>query len=48
MFLNTIVTRMDENDAIYKQILDDADFKAVLADFYLRKLYKRLREDGAE
>ena len=43
-FLHTIVTRMDENDAIYKQILDDADFKSVLADYYLRRVYKRLHD----
>lgn len=42
-FLSTIISRMDENDAIYKQILDDAEFKAVLADYYLKKLYMRLR-----
>lgn len=42
-FLNTIVTRMDSNEAIFKKILDDDDFRAVLSDFYLRKLYGRLR-----
>ncbi|MBV8756430.1 MAG: type I restriction endonuclease subunit R [Deltaproteobacteria bacterium] len=45
-FLGTIIARMDENDAIYKQILDDAEFKGVLSDFYLKKLYKRLRGSG--
>jgi type I restriction enzyme R subunit len=42
-FMDTIVGRMDSNQAIFKQILDDADFKQVLADFYLRKVYHRLR-----
>jgi type I restriction enzyme R subunit len=42
-FLNTIVTRMDANDAIFKQILDDHEFQDVLADFYVRKIYSRLR-----
>jgi len=42
-FINTIVTRMDANEAIFKQILDDAEFQAVLADFYVRKVYARLR-----
>lgn len=47
-FLNTVVTRMDANEAIFKRILDDGDFKDVMADFYLRKMYRRLREgDGA-
>jgi hypothetical protein len=42
-FLNTIVGRMDTNNVIFKQVIDDADFQAVLADFYLRKVYRRLR-----
>jgi type I restriction enzyme R subunit len=42
-FMNTIVTRMDDNEAIFKQVLDDADFRQVLLDFYLRKVYERLR-----
>ncbi len=37
-FLNTIMTRMDSNEAILKKILDDDDFRAVLADFYLTSL----------
>jgi type I restriction enzyme R subunit len=43
-FLSTIVERMDENDAIFKRVIDDADFQAVLADFYLRKVYERLAD----
>jgi type I restriction enzyme R subunit len=46
-FLNTIVTRMDANDAIFKQILDDSDFREVLSDYYLRKVYARIRGDEA-
>jgi len=42
-FINTIVTRMDANEAIFKQILDDSEFQDVLADFYVRKVYSRLR-----
>jgi hypothetical protein len=42
-FINTIVTRMDANEAIFKRILDDGEFQAELADFYLRKIYSRLR-----
>ncbi|HUZ88690.1 MAG TPA: hypothetical protein VMU49_02555 [Candidatus Acidoferrales bacterium] len=41
--MDTIVTRMDDNEPIYKQILDDVEFKQVLEDFYLRKMYHRLR-----
>jgi type I restriction enzyme R subunit len=44
-FLQTIVTRVDDNEEIYKRILDDEDFQTTLAEFYLRKVYKRIRED---
>jgi type I restriction enzyme R subunit len=43
-FLQTIVTRVDANDEIYKRILDDEDFRATVGEFYLRKVYERLRE----
>jgi type I restriction enzyme R subunit len=46
-FMATIVTRMDSNEAIFKQILDDADFRDVLAEFYVRKIYGRLRQEGS-
>ena len=36
-FLQTIVTRVDANDEIFKRILDDEDFRATLGDFYLRR-----------
>ncbi|MHB1510129.1 MAG: type I restriction endonuclease subunit R [Acidimicrobiales bacterium] len=44
-FMATIVTRMDSNEAIFKQILDDPEFRDVLGEFYLRKMYDRLREE---
>lgn len=46
-FLQTIVTRVDANDEIYKKILDDEDFRATLGEFYLRKVYRRLNEGDA-
>ena len=36
---------MDANDEIFKKILDDEDFRATLGEFYLRKVYERLREE---
>jgi type I restriction enzyme R subunit len=45
-FLQTIITRVDANDEIYKKILDDEDFRSTLGGFYLRKVYERLREDA--
>jgi type I restriction enzyme R subunit len=46
-FINTIVTRMDDNQAIFKQVLDDREFQDVLKDFYVRKMYSRLRNAPA-
>lgn len=43
-FLQTIVAQAGANEEIYKRILDDEDFQETLAEFYLRKVYKRLRE----
>jgi type I restriction enzyme, R subunit len=45
-FIDTIVKRMDSNEEIFKRILDDEDFRAALADFYLARVYGRLRETG--
>ena len=42
-FLNTVVTRMDANEDIFKQILDNETFRDVLSEFYLQKVYSRLR-----
>jgi type I restriction enzyme R subunit len=42
-FINTIVTRMDDNQEIFKKILDDSEFQAMIADYYVRKVYSRLR-----
>lgn len=42
-FLQTIVTRLDSNEEIYKKILDDDDFRATVGEYYLRKVYERLR-----
>lgn len=45
-FIDTIVKRMDSNEEIFKRILDDEDFRAALADFYLARVYGLLRETG--
>jgi type I restriction enzyme R subunit len=42
-FINTIVTRMDANQLIFKQVLDGQEFQGILKDFYVRKMYSRLR-----
>ena len=42
--MNTIVPRMDANDEIFKCVLDDRDFRTLLADHYVKKVYEQLRE----
>ena len=44
MFLNTVVGRMDENEAIFKRILDDDEFRQTLMDLYAARVYRRARE----
>lgn len=44
MFLSTVVGRMDENEAIFKRILDDPEFQAALMDLYAARVYRRARE----
>jgi type I restriction enzyme R subunit len=41
-FLDTIVGRMDENEAIYRRILDDDEFQKVLVDVYAGRVYRLL------
>ena len=43
-FLQTIVTRMDANSEIFKRILDDDEFRELLGDYYVKKVYEQLRE----
>ena len=42
-FLDTVVSRMDENEAIFKRILDDEEFRQVLMDLYAGRVYRRAR-----
>jgi len=43
MFLSTVVGRMDDNEAIFKRILDDPEFQATLMDLYATRVYQRAR-----
>jgi hypothetical protein len=43
--MNHIVQRMDDNEALFKRILDDGDFKDLLFDAYLREVYGTLRKE---
>ncbi len=41
---DTIVVRMEENEAIPTRILDDDEFRTVLMNLYAERLYRRPRE----
>jgi type I restriction enzyme R subunit len=43
-FMGTVVSRMDENEEIFKRILDDEEFRQVLMDLYAGRVYRRARE----
>jgi hypothetical protein len=44
-FINTVVGRMDDNEAIFKRISDDEKFQQVLKDWYAARVYQRGRTD---
>lgn len=47
-FLNRVVGRMDDNDAIFKKVLDDEELRQVLMALYARRVYVRARERAAQ
>jgi hypothetical protein len=47
-FINMIVMRMDANQSIFKQVLDDQEFQDILKGLYVRKMYSRLRRPDTE
>jgi type I restriction enzyme R subunit len=44
-FMNTVIEQMDDNEAIFKRILDDDEFRQVLMDLYAGRVYRHARED---
>ncbi|MEK6190729.1 MAG: DEAD/DEAH box helicase family protein [Chloroflexota bacterium] len=42
-FMKTIVRRMDDNADIFRRILDDREFQAVVMDHYLQRVFERAR-----
>ncbi len=44
-FLDTVVRRMDDNEGIFKRILDEPDFQQTILDHYAERLYGRLRAE---
>lgn len=45
-FLKTVVTRMDENDALFRRILDDPEFQDAVKDFYGQDVYRKARGEA--
>jgi type I restriction enzyme, R subunit len=43
-FLGTVIGRMDENEALFKRMLDDQDFQEAVKDEYAARVYRRARE----
>jgi len=44
MFLATIVGRMDDNEEIFKRLLDDEEFQKFLMEEYARRVFRKLNE----
>lgn len=44
-FLKTVISRMDENDALFRRILDDPEFQEAVRDFYGNKVYREARKE---
>jgi len=45
MFIVKLVERMDQNQDIFNKIMDDKAFAAVVKEYLLKRVYKRLSED---
>ena len=43
VFIKSIVGRMDDNEDIFRKILDEPAFQAVVMDHYLRRVFERAR-----
>ena len=43
VFLKSIITRMDDNEDIFRKILDEPAFQAVVMDHYLQRVYGQAR-----
>ncbi len=43
-FLKTVISRMDENDALFRRILDDPEFQQAVKEFYVRDVYRKARD----
>ncbi|MBI5416425.1 type I restriction endonuclease subunit R [Candidatus Poribacteria bacterium] len=46
VFITKLIERMDQNKDIFNKIMDDKDFAYVVKDYLLKKVYKRLNDQG--
>lgn len=44
VFLNTVISRMDQNKELFSKIMDDKEFNTSVKELLLKKVYERLRE----
>ena len=44
-FINKLIDRMDQNQDIFNKIMEDKTFSAVVKDYLVKKVYKRLNEE---
>ena len=46
-FLKSIVDRMDDNEDIFKKILDEPEFQSVVMEHYLQRVFDSARSPEA-
>lgn len=46
VFISKLVERMDQNQDIFNKIMEDKTFAGVVKDYLLRRVYKRLSQEG--
>ena len=44
VFLDALISRMDQNQDIFSKIMDDEEFKKVVNTLMLQRVYERLRK----
>ena len=42
-FISTMVSRMDDNEDLFKRVLDDREFQASVMEHYLRRVFDQAR-----
>ena len=47
-FVGKVIDRMDQNEDIFKKIMDNKGFRKVVEHYIMKKVYKRLNEEKAE